>query len=78
MVDVEKMRKQLIAAGRLQDERDRELFDAMAEHAPEILALIYAASLAGVFVTESDPNGAAARNGTPGSRDQNRDRSDPH
>ena len=55
MVDVNKMRKQLLEAGRLQDERDIELFDAMAEQAPEILALVYAAALSGVFVTEHDP-----------------------
>ncbi len=56
MVNVTKMRRQLIAAGRLQDEKDIKLFDAMADYAPEILALIYAASLSGVFVTETDPN----------------------
>ena len=56
MINVDKMRQQLIDAGRLQDERDITLFDAMVEHAPEILALVYAASLAGVFVTETDPN----------------------
>ena len=74
MVDVEKMRKQLLDAGRLRDERDIKLFDAMAEYAPEILALIYAASLAGVFVTETDPNQSPARNGSPGFEGQNRDR----
>jgi hypothetical protein len=73
MVDVEKMRKQLLDAGRLRDERDIKLFDAMAEYAPEILALIYAASLAGVFVTETDPNENLARNGSPGFEDRNRD-----
>lgn len=57
MVNVEKMRRQLIEAGRLRDERDIRLFDAMADYAPEILALVYAASLAGVFVTEQEPNG---------------------
>ena len=56
MVDVNKMRKQLLEAGRLQDERDIQLFDAMAEQAPEILALVYAAALSGIFVTEHDPN----------------------
>lgn len=56
MTNVNKMRQQLIEAGRLQNERDIELFDAMADHAPEILALVYAAALSGVFVTESDPN----------------------
>lgn len=55
MVDVKKMRKQLLEAGRLKDERDIRLFDALAEQAPEILALVYAAALSGVFVTESDP-----------------------
>ena len=66
MVNVEKMRQQLIKAGRLQNESDIRLFDAMADHAPEILALIYAASLAGVFVTEHDPNGGEPRNGKKG------------
>jgi hypothetical protein len=54
MTDVNKMKQQLLDAGRLRNERDIELFDAMAEHAPEILALVYAAALSGVFVTESD------------------------
>lgn len=57
MINVDKMRQQLIDAGRLQEERDIKLFDAMAEYEPEMLALVYAASLAGVFVTETDPNG---------------------
>jgi len=61
MVNVTKMRRQLIAAGRLQDERDIRLFDAMAEYAPEILAMIYAASLSGVFVTERDPRDPTQR-----------------
>jgi len=56
MINVDNMRQQLINAGRLQEERDIKLFDAMSEHAPEILALVYAASLAGVFVTETDPD----------------------
>jgi hypothetical protein len=56
MTNVNKMRQQLIEAGRLQNERDIELFDAMADHAPEILALVYAAALSGVFVTDSDPS----------------------
>ena len=55
MVDVKKMKKQLLEAGRLKDERDIRLFDALAEQAPEILALVYAAALSGVFVTEKDP-----------------------
>ena len=55
MINVKKMRQQLIDAGRLRDERDIKLFDAMTEYAPEVLALIYAASLAGVFVTEAIP-----------------------
>ncbi len=55
MINVRKMRQQLIDAGRLQDERDIKLFDAMTEYAPEVLALIYAASLAGVFVPDADP-----------------------
>lgn len=56
MTNVTKMRQQLIDAGRLQNERDIQLFDAMSKDAPEILALVYAASLSGVFVTEKDPN----------------------
>jgi len=55
MINVRKMRQQLIDAGRLQDERDIKLFDAMVEYAPEILAMIFAASLAGVFITETAP-----------------------
>ena len=55
MVDVNKMRKQLIEAGRLREERDIELFDALADEAPEILALVYAAALSGIFVTEHNP-----------------------
>jgi hypothetical protein len=78
MVDIEKMRRQLLEAGRLQDKRDIQLFDAMAEYAPEILALIFAASLAGVFVTETDPSADPARNDSPRSAGQNRDLSDPH
>ena len=54
MMDVNKLRQRLIDAGRLQTERDIELFDAMSEQAPELLALIYAAALAGVTVTESE------------------------
>ena len=57
MTDVKRMRQRLINAGRLQTERDIQLFDAMAEDAPEILALVYAAALSGIFVTEADPNG---------------------
>ncbi len=56
MVDVNKMRKQLLEAGRLREQRDIELFDALADEAPEILALVYAAALSGVFVTENDPS----------------------
>ncbi len=54
MDDVRTMRKKLIEAGRLQEQRDIEMFDALAEQAPEILALVYAAALSGVFVTEDD------------------------
>jgi len=54
MMDVNKLRQRLIDAGRLQTERDIKLFDAMSEQAPELLALIYAAALAGVTVTESE------------------------
>ena len=56
MNDVSKLRQKLMDAGRLQDERDIELFDAMSENAPEIIMMLYAASLSGVFVTEEDPN----------------------
>jgi hypothetical protein len=56
-MDVNKLRQRLIDAGRLQTERDMELFDAMSEQAPEILALVYAAALAGVTVTDSEVNG---------------------
>lgn len=56
MKDISKLRQQLLDAGRLQDERDIELFDAMSENAPEMIMMIYAASLSGVFVTEEDPN----------------------
>ena len=55
MTDVNKMKQQLLDAGRLRSERDIELFDALADHAPEILALVYAAALSGVFVTEHNP-----------------------
>jgi hypothetical protein len=55
-MDVKKLRQRLVDAGRLQTERDIELFDAMADHAPEVLALVYAAALAGVTVTESEVN----------------------
>ena len=60
MINVRKMRQQLIDAGRLQDERDIKLFDAMTEYAPEVLALIYAASLAGVFVVDRRRPGRCA------------------
>lgn len=56
MVDVNSMREKLIEAGRLQDERDIQMFDALSEQAPEILALVYAAALSGIFVTDSCPN----------------------
>jgi hypothetical protein len=55
MVDVNAMRKKLIDAGRLQDEHDIQMFDALADQAPEILALVYAAALSGIFVTDSCP-----------------------
>jgi hypothetical protein len=56
MMDVNKLKQRLIDAGRLQTERDIELFDAMSEQAPEVLALVYAAALAGVTVTETEVN----------------------
>jgi hypothetical protein len=56
MMDVNKLKQRLIDAGRLQTERDIELFDAMSEQTPELLALIYAAALAGVTVTDSEFN----------------------
>jgi len=57
MMDVNKLKQRLIDAGRLQTERDIELFDAMSEQTPELLALVYAAALAGVTVTDSEVNG---------------------
>jgi hypothetical protein len=54
-MEISSMRQRLIDAGRLQTDRDRELFDALAEHAPEMIALVYAAALAGIFITENDP-----------------------
>jgi hypothetical protein len=58
MMDVNKLKQRLIDAGRLQTERDIELFDAMSEQTPELLALVYAAALAGVTVTDSEFNGS--------------------
>ncbi len=58
MMDVNKLKQRLIDAGRLQTERDIELFDAMSEQAPEILALVYAAALSGVTITDSEFNGS--------------------
>ena len=55
-MDVNKLRQRLIDVGRLQTDRDIELFDALSDHAPELLALVYAAALAGVTVTESEVN----------------------
>ncbi len=55
-MDVNKLKQRLVDAGRLQTERDIELFDAMSEQVPELLALVYAAVLAGVTVTESEVN----------------------
>ena len=55
MMDISKMRQRLVDAGRLKTERDVELFDALAESAPEMIALVYAAALAGVIVSEEDP-----------------------
>lgn len=55
MTDISKMRQRLVEAGRLRTERDKELFDALAENAPEMIALVYAAALAGIVVTEDDP-----------------------
>ena len=56
-MNVNKLKQKLIDAGRLQTERDIELFDAMSEQTPELLALVYAAALAGVTVTDSEVNG---------------------
>lgn len=56
-MNVNKLKQRLIDAGRLQTERDIELFDAMSEQTPELLALIYAAALSGVTITDSDVNG---------------------
>lgn len=55
-MDVNRLRQRLLDAGRLQTERDIELFDAMSEQTPELLALVYAAALAGITVTDSDFN----------------------
>ena len=55
MTDISRMRQRLVDAGRLKTERDVELFDALAEHAPEMIALVYAAALAGIIITEGDP-----------------------
>ena len=49
------MRQRLVDAGRLKTERDVELFDALAESAPEMIALVYAAALAGIVITEENP-----------------------
>lgn len=57
-MDINKLKQRLIDAGRLKTRRDIELFDAMSEHTPELLALIYAAALAGVTVTDSELNGS--------------------
>jgi hypothetical protein len=54
MMDVNRLKQRLIDAGRLQNERDIELFDALSEGAPELLALVYAAALSGVQVTEPE------------------------
>jgi hypothetical protein len=54
-MDISRMRQRLIDAGRLRTERDRELFDALAEYAPEMIALVYAAALAGIVITEENP-----------------------
>ena len=36
-------------------ERDLELFDALADNAPEMIALVYAAALAGIVVSDEKP-----------------------
>ncbi|MDJ0812398.1 MAG: hypothetical protein QNJ23_01620 [Woeseiaceae bacterium] len=56
MMDISKMRQRLIDAGRLKTERDAQLFDALAASAPEMIALVYAAALAGVVVSEENPD----------------------
>ena len=55
MTDISRMRQRLVDAGRLKTERDVELFDALAESAPEMIALVYAAALAGIVITEENP-----------------------
>ena len=55
MTDISRMRQRLVDAGRLETERDLELFDALAENAPEMVALVYAAALAGVVVSDTAP-----------------------
>jgi len=54
-MDLTAMKQRLIDAGRLKSEDERELFDTLAEHAPEMLAILFAASLAGISVTEQEP-----------------------
>lgn len=55
MTDISRMRQRLVDAGRLRTERDVELFDALAACAPEMIALVYAAALAGIVITEEQP-----------------------
>ena len=45
-MDLEKLVKRLIDEGLLTDEDDIRLFRILAEDAPELLALVYAAALA--------------------------------
>ena len=56
MTDISIMRQRLVDAGRLKTDRDVELFEALAECAPEMIALVYAAALAGIIVSDNAPN----------------------
>jgi len=51
---ISQVRQKLIDVGRLQNERERELFDTLAEHAPEMLAQLFGAALADIVTTEED------------------------
>ncbi len=54
MTDISKIRERLVKSGRLKHERDIELFDALAEHAPEMIAMVYAAALANISIASEE------------------------
>ncbi len=56
MTDMSKIRERLVKSGRLKHERDIELFDALAENAPEMIAMVYAAALASITITNEEPD----------------------